>query len=109
MDDSLIDPVLLAESAAARNAAASAQDSAVLIKKHAKNAHWFPRNERKLLEHLIEKRAAAGDGTSFTKTTFTSAAAAVNADSCEKGAPKTWETCKSKFQKVWQLAALLLY
>jgi hypothetical protein len=88
MDDSLIDPVLL-ESAAAWNAAASAQDSAVLIKKHPKNAHWFPRNERKLLEHLIEECTAAGDGTSFTKTTFMSAAAAVNADSCEKGAPKT--------------------
>ncbi|KAJ6564574.1 hypothetical protein B0H19DRAFT_942384, partial [Mycena capillaripes] len=71
------------------------------------NAHWTPRNEAKLLSHLVEKRATAGDGMSFTKPTFMAAAAAVNEDSLEKGGPKTWEACKSKFQKLKALFLLI--
>jgi hypothetical protein len=93
--DSLIDPVLLAQSAAARVTAALNE---LPPKKPA--ADWTVRNEITFLKHLIENKAAAGEGTNFTQTIFKSSAVAVNNDSLEKGAPKTWESCKSKYQKV---------
>ncbi|KAJ7200242.1 hypothetical protein B0H12DRAFT_962177, partial [Mycena haematopus] len=73
----------------------------------ASNAHWTERNEIKLLNHLIENRAAAGDGITFKKPTWTSAAVAVNEDEHVKGGPKTADSCKSKFQKVRLLYLLI--
>ncbi|KAJ6477708.1 hypothetical protein C8R45DRAFT_833535 [Mycena sanguinolenta] len=63
----MIDPTLLAQSAAARQGVAS-------------NAHWTERNEIKLLNHLIENCAAASDGITFKKPMWTAAAVAVNDD-----------------------------
>ncbi|KAJ7622595.1 hypothetical protein DFH06DRAFT_1482076 [Mycena polygramma] len=90
-------PVLLAESAAPRN---PRNTVAPVQKKPPKNAYWSLRNENKFLLHLIAHKPAAGDGINFTKTVYVSAAVAVNEDSLERGAPKNWEACKSKFQKL---------
>ena len=88
--DDLIDPVLLALSTTAWATAALNELP------ETDNSHWTVHNEIALLKHFVESCSAASNGTSFTQTVFKFAADAVNADSLEKGAPKTWESWKSK-------------
>jgi hypothetical protein len=92
-DDSAIDPVLLAQSAAARNAAALNAPA------RKETASWTLASETAMMSHLLTEAAASGDGTNFKKTTWQSTAVAVN-KVIEKGAPKTADSCKNKYQKV---------
>ncbi|KAJ6598575.1 hypothetical protein B0H10DRAFT_1747901, partial [Mycena sp. CBHHK59/15] len=62
-------------------------------------ASWTVPDETELVESLVDAVAAAGDGTNFTAKTWTAAAACVN-KILAKGAPKTGESCKSKYQKL---------
>ena len=63
-------------------------------------AHWTDKDVRNLLDFLMEHKAKAGDGANFTKTTWQAAAAELGKIPPEKGAPKTADSCKSKWTKV---------
>ncbi|KAK7015224.1 hypothetical protein R3P38DRAFT_3570500 [Favolaschia claudopus] len=94
-DDSVIDPILLAQSAAALASQGASNEP-----QKQENAVWTCRNETTLLDYLLEVMSKSGDGLNFKEATWKASAHRVNSDSREKGGPKTWQSCKSKFQKV---------
>jgi hypothetical protein len=65
-------------------------------------AHWQDAEVDVLLQHLIENRAASGDGGNFTMATFNNAAAAINADGAIQriGPPKMGKMVKTKWTSV---------
>lgn len=97
-----IDPVLLAMSAPPAPLAPvpTPAPPAPAMAPKKESAFWTPRNEKYLVTFLLDVHTRAGDGGNFTKAVWTAAAAAVNADSHTKGAPKSADSCKSKFGKV---------
>ncbi|PPQ71303.1 hypothetical protein CVT26_011953 [Gymnopilus dilepis] len=70
--------------------------TALLAPTDGAKCHWTLPEEIALLNHLIECHAAAGDGSSFTGTTFAGACPLVNALR-KKGALKTAKACHNKF------------
>ncbi|KAK6987883.1 Myb-DNA-bind-3 domain-containing protein [Favolaschia claudopus] len=94
-DDSVIDPILLAQSAAALASQGASNEP-----QKQENAVWTCRNETTLLDYLLEVMSKSGDGLNFKEATWKASAHRVNSDSREKGGPKTWQSCKSKFQKL---------
>ena len=72
-------------------AAGSAADDA--------NADWSQEDEKILIAFLLDHKASAGDGGTFKKPTWIAAAAHM-AQSHTKGGPKTWESCKGKWDRV---------
>jgi hypothetical protein len=77
--------------------------------KSAGRAHWTDKDVRNLLDFLMEHKAKAGDGANFTKTTWQAAAAELGKIPPEKGAPKTPDSCKSKWTKVSSLSQYTQY
>lgn len=65
------------------------------------HADWSQKDEEILIAFLLEHKASAGDGGSFKKPTWTAAAAHM-AQFHTKGGPKTWESCKGKWDRVRQ-------
>ena len=63
------------------------------------NADWSLSDEGKLIAFLVECKASAGDGGTFKKPTWVAAAAHM-AQFCTKGGPKSWESCKGKWDRV---------
>ncbi|KAJ8521979.1 hypothetical protein ONZ45_g1365 [Pleurotus djamor] len=60
-------------------------------------AYWTIIQTKILLDHLVENKAAAGDGANFTKTTWT--AAAIKANVKHKSGPrKTADMCRGKYK-----------
>ncbi|KAL0574733.1 hypothetical protein V5O48_007217 [Marasmius crinis-equi] len=69
-----------------------------------KTCKWLPKDEEQLLAGLIAKKAAAGDGTNFTMTTFNEVAQSLNPP--EEGLPKTGKSCKNKYntlKSIWDV------
>ncbi|KAF4616359.1 hypothetical protein D9613_008849 [Agrocybe pediades] len=60
-------------------------------------ASWSTSDEKKLIDVLIEHKAAAGDGCSFKAATFTAAEVALAALPLAKGGPKTAASCSNKW------------
>ncbi|KAG1846365.1 hypothetical protein C8R48DRAFT_730233, partial [Suillus tomentosus] len=62
-------------------------------------AHWQDSEVDVLLRHLVENRAAGGDGGNFSMPTYNSAAAAINADQAIQtiGPLKTGKMAKTKW------------
>ncbi|KAG1809129.1 uncharacterized protein BJ212DRAFT_1484627 [Suillus subaureus] len=62
-------------------------------------AHWQDAEVDVLLHHLIQNRAAGGDGGNFTMPTFNSAAAAINDNDVIQtiGPPKMGKMVKTKW------------
>ncbi|KAG1787888.1 uncharacterized protein HD556DRAFT_1246200 [Suillus plorans] len=62
-------------------------------------AHWQDTEVDLLLQHLIQNRAAGGDGGNFTMPTFNSAATAINDSHAIQtiGPPKTSKMVKTKW------------
>ncbi|KAJ6560897.1 hypothetical protein DFH09DRAFT_1316511 [Mycena vulgaris] len=94
-----IDPVHLAESATAIQAAPGPPPKS-------KASSWPLQDEKALLAFLLERVAEAGDGCNFTKVTWTAAAVVLN-QQITKGGPKTGDSCKSKYQKLKALFLLV--
>jgi hypothetical protein len=65
-------------------------------------AHWQDSEVDVLLRHLVENRAAGGDGGNFSMPTYNSAAAAINADQAIQtiGPLKTGKMAKTKWTSV---------
>ncbi|KAG2126566.1 uncharacterized protein EDB93DRAFT_1097036 [Suillus bovinus] len=62
-------------------------------------AHWQDTEVDLLLQHLIQNRAAGGDGGNFMMPTFNSAATAINDNHAIQtiGPPKTCKMVKTKW------------
>ena len=65
----------------------------------AQRAYWTSADEVSLLDFLAEHQSEAGDGGNFKGATWTSAAAHVN-ETKTRGAPKTKDSCRSKYGSV---------
>ena len=63
------------------------------------NADWSTKDEQILIAFLVDRKASAGDGGTFKKPTWVAAAAHM-AQYHTKGGPKTWESCKGKWDRV---------
>ncbi|KAG2122177.1 hypothetical protein BD769DRAFT_1389807 [Suillus cothurnatus] len=68
----------------------------------ASKAHWQEAEVDVLLHHLIENRAAGGDGGNFQLSTYNSAAAAINSNGTitTMGPPKTGKMVKTKWTSI---------
>ena len=69
------------------------------------NADWSSRDEEILITFLVDRKASAGDGGTFKKPTWVAAAAHM-AQYHTKGGPKTWESCKGKWDRVRRFSPL---
>ena len=69
------------------------------------NADWSSRDEEILIAFLVDHKASAGDGGTFKKPTWVAAAAHM-AQFHTRGGPKTWESCKGKWDRVRRFSPL---
>lgn len=101
LDPGILDPVIIAETQRALLLQNDAPPSNPTPQKKKKktNAHWTLTNEIDLLDELKDNLPAVAEGCNFTQPIWNSAAIRVNKKTT-KGGPKTWDSCKSKFQKV---------
>ncbi|KAG1869433.1 hypothetical protein DFJ58DRAFT_855793 [Suillus subalutaceus] len=76
-----------------------AQPEVTSMPDNAAKVHWQETEVDVLLQHLIENRAAGGDGGNFTNTTFNSAATAINDNHAIQtiGPPKTARMVRTKW------------
>jgi hypothetical protein len=63
------------------------------------HCQWTDVDEEELVQFLVDQKATAGDGANFKKVTWTAAAAHMR-NITTKGAVKTLDACKSKWNRV---------
>ena len=62
-------------------------------------AHWTVEDEASLLEFLNERKSKAGNGLNFKQPDWNAATAHINTN-ITRGAPKTADSCRSKYGSV---------
>ncbi|KAJ7718237.1 hypothetical protein B0H16DRAFT_1425954 [Mycena metata] len=95
---------------AAGSASSDLPPGPTIIQTTGDKAVWLERDEKHLIEYLIEHKAEAGDNGNFKSSTFRGAAEHLEVTRT-KGAKKTARSCEAKYRqlrKLWALVDVIL-
>ncbi|KAG1818102.1 uncharacterized protein BJ212DRAFT_1249184, partial [Suillus subaureus] len=64
---------------------------------------WLLADETRLVDYIVDKHSKGGDGMNFMKTFWTNTTLHMVAGPVPKGAPKTYNSCQSKWALILKM------